>query len=170
MKKLLYVVLALVLVCTLFAGCGKEKPEETATPSSAAPTSAAPESSDPASAAPSDAPSDAPAEAWDFSDAPKVNLTFAMYLPDFDNTTKDCITYLERIKEATEGTVDFTAYPGGTLCPLPRSLTPSETASRTSHSSRSPTDPATCPRASCSSTRREFRQRQGRVLHGQRLV
>ncbi len=46
----------------------------------------------------------------------KVNLTFAMYLPDFDASTKDCVKYLEMIKEATGGTVDYTLYAGSQLC------------------------------------------------------
>ncbi|NLM21532.1 MAG: TRAP transporter substrate-binding protein DctP [Peptococcaceae bacterium] len=53
---------------------------------------------------------------------PKVNLSFAMYLADGDPTTQDCVRYLEMIKEATEGTVDFTVYAGGTLCPAPEEL------------------------------------------------
>ena len=117
MKKMLYIALALALVFTLFAGCANNQSEE-----STAPSSSAPESSEP-SEDPSEDPSEMPDDgAWDFSDATNVNLTFAIYLPDFDNTTKDCVNYLEMIKEATEGTVDYTAYPGSTLVPAPEEL------------------------------------------------
>ena len=118
MKKVLYIALALLLVLSLFAGCGSKT--GTDTPSSADPSSAA--SDAPASDEPSAQPSESGDDAWDFSDATKVNLTFAMYLPDFDNTTADCVKYLDMIKEATEGTVDYTLYAGSTLVAAPEEL------------------------------------------------
>lgn len=113
-KKLLYITLALVLVFALFASCAST-PDETSEP---------PVSMEP-SAEPSTASSTEPTETsdeLDFSDGTKVNLTFAMYLPDFDNTTKDCVNYLEMIKEATDGTIDYTAYAGSTLVAAPEQL------------------------------------------------
>ena len=94
MRKLFSIMLALTLVFALFAGCGGKT-----------------DSSD------SD---DVGSEGEPMG--PQVNLSFAMYLPDFDATTKDCVRYLEMIKEATEGTVDFTLYAGGTLCPAHEEL------------------------------------------------
>ena len=92
MRKLFSIMLALALVFALFAGCGGK----------------------------SDPTGDAGSEGEPMG--PQVNLSFAMYLPDFDATTQDCVRYLEMIKEATEGTVDFTLYAGGTLCPAHEEL------------------------------------------------
>jgi len=90
MKKLFGIMFCLVLVFALFAGCGgQSKPADTGGSGSGSEGEAM---------------------------GPSVNLAFAIYLPDFDATTKDCVRYLEMIKEATEGTVDFTLYAGGTLC------------------------------------------------------
>ncbi|NLO98433.1 MAG: TRAP transporter substrate-binding protein DctP [Peptococcaceae bacterium] len=90
MKKLFGIMFCLVLDFALFAGCGgQSKPADTGGSGSGSEGEAM---------------------------GPSVNLSFAIYLPDFDATTKDCVRYLEMIKEATEGTVDFTLYAGGTLC------------------------------------------------------
>jgi TRAP-type C4-dicarboxylate transport system substrate-binding protein len=110
MKKLLCLTVALLLVFALFAGCGGNDTEETPAPTQAA-TDTPDESATPTEAA-----------GYDFSDATEVNLTFAIYLADADNTTKDCVHYLDMLKEATEGTVDYTLYAGGTLAPADQEL------------------------------------------------
>mgnify|MGYP001228058694 FL=1 len=92
MKKLFSIMLAFALVVTLFAGCGGQKNQNQG--------------------------GDSQGEAM----GPNVNLSFAMYLAENDPTTQDCVRYLEMIKEATGGTVDYTLYAGGTLCPAPEEL------------------------------------------------
>lgn len=54
--------------------------------------------------------------AWDFSKAPKVNLTFAIYVNETDPMCVRMCRLLDTIKEYTEGTVDYTLYAGQTLC------------------------------------------------------
>jgi TRAP-type C4-dicarboxylate transport system substrate-binding protein len=45
-----------------------------------------------------------------------VNLDFAVYLPEADQTTAYMIRFLDLVKEYTNGTVDYTLYAGATLC------------------------------------------------------
>lgn len=115
MRKLLCITLALVLVMALFTGCTSKT--EGPAPTSAAPASTAPASVAPASTDPSAAPAESPEKAaYDFTNATKVNLTYAIYLNDKDPTTIDTAKYFDMIKEATGGTVDYTMFPGQSLC------------------------------------------------------
>ncbi|MDY6825565.1 MAG: TRAP transporter substrate-binding protein DctP [Bacillota bacterium] len=107
MKKLFFITLVLILAVTLIAGCAGESGEEEATSPEEEPAETEEETAEPAEDEPM---------------GPSVNLAFAMYLPDFDKTTQDCVNYLEMIKEATGGTVDYTLYAGGTLSPAAEEL------------------------------------------------
>jgi TRAP-type C4-dicarboxylate transport system substrate-binding protein len=104
MKKTLSLVLVLMLILALFAGCsggGKEEATEepTATEEPAA-------TEQPASQEPS---------GYDFSNDETFNLAFTLYLPD-GNSAFDWITPLcEGVSEATDGTVNIEVFPGGTL-------------------------------------------------------
>jgi TRAP-type C4-dicarboxylate transport system substrate-binding protein len=82
----------------MFAACGS------------APASSSPDPVD------TSTPADETGRDWDFSDAPKVNLVFATYLPDTDPTTLDMLRYLDLVKEYSEGTIDYTMYANQTLC------------------------------------------------------
>jgi len=128
MKKLICVVLVIVLAASLLVGCNSntqtpssQAPASTA-PASTAPESTAPASTAPASTAPASTAPAAPAApdqtatgGWDFSDANKVNLTYAIYLAESDATAIDTFRYFDIIREYTEGTVDYTPYAGQSL-------------------------------------------------------
>ena len=104
-KKIICMILAFVMIASL-AACGSAKTTEAP---AAAPAEAAPAEAAPAEAAPAE-------EKWDFSDAPSVNLTFAIYVTETDPMCKKMCRFLDTVKEYTEGTVDYTLYAGQTLC------------------------------------------------------
>ncbi|MCL1828514.1 MAG: TRAP transporter substrate-binding protein DctP [Oscillospiraceae bacterium] len=108
MKKTLCIVLALVMMFALLAACGGGGNTAATPPPAAAPTQ---------TIAPATPPPPPPqAEGWDFSDATKVNLQFAVWLPDFDPTVIYTANFLDAIKSYTEGTVDYTMHASATLC------------------------------------------------------
>lgn len=105
MKKFLCIVLTFAMALALCA-CGSN-PQSVASPP---PTSSNDSNNEPsATAAPE------PSE-WDFSNDKSVNLTFATYLSETDPSTLMLIEYMDKIKEATDGTVEYTLLAGGTLC------------------------------------------------------
>ncbi|MDR2487571.1 MAG: hypothetical protein LBD12_06340, partial [Clostridiales Family XIII bacterium] len=105
-RRYLAVILAvLLMVCAALAGCGGGG--DSGDSADSGDSGAADE---PAAETPPAAEGE-----WDFTDAPKVNLTFAIYLPETDATTKDLCRYLDLVKEYTEGTVDYTLYAGSTI-------------------------------------------------------
>ena len=135
MKKIISVILVIALAAALLIGCNNNngaQPESS--PAAPADSPAAAPAESPA-AAPAESPSAAPAESpaassagaasdapaqpdsggWDFSDANKVNLTYAIYLAESDATAIDTARYFDMIKEYTEGTVDYTMYAGQSL-------------------------------------------------------
>ena len=115
MKRILCSVSALALIFALFAACGGGNNA----PSSTQPPAAAPTQT----VAPATPPPPPPeAEGWDFSNATKVNLQFAMFIPEADPMTGFTCKYLDTIKEYTEGTVDYTLFAGQTLCAAPEQL------------------------------------------------
>ena len=111
MKRLIRIIIAFALSLSLFTACGGGN-------NSAAPTSAPVQNTTQTTMPPSASSPPPPeqAEGWDFSDATKVNLAFAIYIPENDATTLDLCRYLDLVKEYTEGTVDYTLYAGQTLC------------------------------------------------------
>lgn len=124
-RKLLCISLVMIFAIVLFAGCNKnESPASPASSPESSPAQSPPaQSPAPAPAAPPTAPAGAetpesaqPAGGWDFSNAKKVNLTYAIYLADVDPTTVDTCRYLDMVRDYTEGTVDYTCYANQTLC------------------------------------------------------
>ena len=59
--------------------------------------------------------SSSPRDDWDFSSAPRVNLAYAVYLPETDSLAMGTIAFLETVKEYTQGTVDYTLYASQSL-------------------------------------------------------
>lgn len=108
MKKFLCIVLAFVLVLALCA-CGSNAGNDNSTPSANPTVTPAPDSENEKENTPE-------ASAWDFSKDKSVNLTFATYLSETDPSTVMLVEYMDKIKEATDGTVDYTLLAGGTLC------------------------------------------------------
>lgn len=104
MKNTRRMICILMAMCMIFAlcACGQQAP-------AAAPAAIAPE-------APAAAPEAPAADEWDFSGAPEVNLTFAIYVNETDPMCEKMCRLLDTIKEYTEGTIDYTLYAGQTLC------------------------------------------------------
>lgn len=102
--KLLCIILALSMI-TALAACGNSSDE-----------TAASDVSDVEESSVETAGEEQGDRNWDFSDAPEVNLTFAIYTIDSDPMTQKMCQFLDMVKEYTEGTVDYTLYASETLC------------------------------------------------------
>ena len=89
--KLLCIILALSMI-TALAACGNSSDE-----------TAASDVSDVEESSVETAGEEQGDRNWDFSDAPEVNLTFAIYTIDSDPMTQKMCQFLDMVKEYTEG-------------------------------------------------------------------
>lgn len=113
MKKFLCIVLALIMVCALCA-CGSSGTNNSTPANSSSTGNNGSTGNNSGTSSSSGESKDN--DSWDFSKDKTVNLTFATYLSETDPTTVMLVQYMDAIKEATGGTVNYTLMAGGTLC------------------------------------------------------
>ena len=97
MKKYLIILLALCMVCSMFAGCGSNEPASTP------------------AAAPGDAVS-TPDGGDNAVEWKKLNLSFATFQPETAVGNKNIYLLEEKINERMDGAITFDYYYSGTLC------------------------------------------------------
>lgn len=107
MKKKIAILLSLVMLLVLFAGCGDSKaPAQTQAPTD----SNAPAASSPPADTNTPADSSEPPEGWI-----SLDLSYTSHLPDGHPSEEQIRMFLEKVDERMYGLVKITMYPGGSM-------------------------------------------------------